>query len=308
MKLNPTGRTQDDHSDPGQATGNMSALPRVSVMIPAYNHGQYVERCLDSIADDDYPVKELVIIDDGSTDDTDSRIREWLQRRGSQLPHRYRSRPNRGLVATLNELIGLCSGEYIVLVASDDHLLPGGIAQRVEYLRTHPSKDAVMGDCILIDSHGGSVAPSGLEAKPSARKSRYHDDGGLRREIILNWSVPGPVLMVRRSMFEKIGRYDPRLSIEDWDMYLRMVAGNLLGFVDFPVSAYRVHPGSTCRDERRLATIARQLTWTAWKNLRHFRGADRVLLAGRAVWLLAATARIVTRNALMRGFRAIRVC
>lgn len=240
-----------------------TTLPLVSVVIPAYNHGGYVQRCLDSVAEDGYANKEVVIIDDGSTDDTNTRIREWIARNETRLTCRYISRENRGLVATLNELVRMCTGEYLVVLASDDYLLPGGIGCRVEYLRNHAAKDAVIGDCIVVDGNDKLIASSGLSGFYSADKSRYHDDRGLRREIILNWSVPGPVLMVRRSIYGKIGGYDPRLCLEDWDMYLRMAAQDLLGFVDHPVSAYRVHPDSTCRSDRGLVRIALQLTRTA---------------------------------------------
>ncbi len=118
--------------------------PKVSVRIPAFNHEQFIERCLQSVYDDDFVDKELVIIDDGSTDSTPYLIERWIGSHDKKFPIRYISRDNRGLSSTLNELVELSRGDYLVSLASDDYLLNGGISARVRYLEEYVDKYAVI--------------------------------------------------------------------------------------------------------------------------------------------------------------------
>lgn len=263
----------------------MNSTPLISVMIPAFNHGNFVEKCLDSVLEDDYPNKEVVIINDGSTDNTHDVISCWVNKYKQQLPIHYKNRiMNHGLTRTLNELINLCNGEYVVLLASDDYLLPGGISKRLDYLLNNEDKFGVFGDCNVVDEAGNIFCSSGLRDLHVADTTRYFSDETLKREIIYNWSVPGPVLMVRKSIYELIGSYDEDLYIEDWDFYLRMVADNLLGYIDCKVSAYRLHQNSlyfASKEDKRRGWA--QLRKTAYKNLCRFKGRDRQLLIKKVI-------------------------
>lgn len=78
--------------------------PLVSVLIPAFNHARFVQRCLDSVLEDPYPSKEIVIINDGSSDDTGEQIAAWIALHGHRVPVQFVQRSNRGVAATLNEL------------------------------------------------------------------------------------------------------------------------------------------------------------------------------------------------------------
>ena len=106
----------------------MTDRPLVSVIVPSYNHARFVQACLESVAADPYPAKELVIIDDGSTDGSAHVIQSWIEQpSASELAIRYEVHPNHGQTRTLNELLALASGRYIAYVASDDLLVPGGL-------------------------------------------------------------------------------------------------------------------------------------------------------------------------------------
>lgn len=222
--------------------------PLVSIILPAYNHEAYVSKMLDSVLIQDYSNKELIVIDDGSTDRTGQLISEWVNQHESELKIVYKSRSNKGISATLNELLSMASGEYIAGASSDDYLLPGSIAMRLKYLLDNPSKKAVFGDYQVVDDSDVILHESGIGGLYKGRKERFFDEQTLANEILDNFSVAGPVLMFERSAFGDIGYYDESLQIEDWDMYIRLAAAGLLGFVDFPVAAYRWHEGCTCRN------------------------------------------------------------
>ena len=108
-----------------------ATTPLVSVLIPAFNHERFVRRCLDSVLEDPYPAKELMIIDDGSTDRTAARIADWVAIHCMDIPIEYVHRENRGIAATMNELAARANGEFLRPGASDDYLLPGGLEAQV---------------------------------------------------------------------------------------------------------------------------------------------------------------------------------
>jgi len=230
-----------------------AAMPLVSVLIPAFNHERFVQRCLDSVLEDPYPAKELIIIDDGSTDGTGERIADWVATHCMELPIEYVRRENRGIAATLNELVARASGEFLRPGASDDYLLPGGLDAQVRYLLAHPCRGAVIGDSVVVDQDGNKVHDSGMCDLHGANKSLYRSDDGIRRAVISQWAIGGPVALIRKSALDTVDRWSEGLRIEDWDLFLRLAARDALGFIDVSVCAYRLH-GTNLSKTRHTAT------------------------------------------------------
>lgn len=224
-----------------------TVYPLVSVLLPAYNHERFVEQFLDSVLADPYPSKEIIVIDDGSTDDTPGRINAWIARHGSEIPVEFTRRPNKGITATMNELAARAHGQYLRLGASDDFLLPEGTTAQVNYLASHPQKWAVVGDSIVIDERGHKLHDSGMCGLHGADKRLYRTDEGIRRAIISQWSFGGAVALIQRKGLESVAGWNESLRIEDWDFYLRLVARDAVGFIDMPVCAYRVHGNNFSR-------------------------------------------------------------
>jgi glycosyltransferase involved in cell wall biosynthesis len=226
---------------------DVAAMPLVSVLIPAFNHERFVQRCLDSVLEDPYPAKELIVIDDGSTDRTAERIADWVATHCMDLPIEYVRRENRGVAATLNELAARANGEFLRPGASDDYLLPGGLDAQVRYLLEHPGKGAVIGDSVVVDQDGRKLLDSGMHQLHGGNKLLYRSDEGIRRAIISRWAVGGPVALMRRSALDTVDRWSEGLRIEDWDLFLRLAARDALGFIDVSVCAYRIHGGNLSR-------------------------------------------------------------
>ena len=261
-----------------------SSLPLVSVLIPAYNHEAYIIRCLNSVLEDNYPNKEIIILDDGSTDKTHSRILSWISKHHElQQIYYFKNPKNLGICKTLNELVIRAKGEFLVFLASDDYLLFNSILSRLNYLVKHKNKKAVIGDCIVIDCFDNLIYKSSLSELHNANITNYHSDGGLKKEIIWNWAVTGPALMVKKDIYEIIGNYDSRLKIEDWDFYLRMVSRDLLGFINIKVCAYRLHSGNSCRTKQNARMVNIELLKSAIKNLHNFHGKSRRLLTRKVL-------------------------
>jgi glycosyltransferase involved in cell wall biosynthesis len=266
--------------------------PLVSILIPAFNHERFVQRCLDSVLDDPWPARELVIIDDGSTDATGERIAAWVTAHQKRIPVRFLQRANKGVAATLNELAAMARGEFLRLGASDDYFLPGGLEAQVRYLQAHPDKQAVVGDSIVVDPHDRLLHDSGMCGLHRADKRLYRTDAGIRRAVIGHWAVGGPVALLRRDALAQLGGWTEGLRIDDWDFFLRLAARDALGFVDVRVCAYRMH-GANLSKTRHVATRVMHLDESrrvARRRTALFEGADRTLLEAQVHYIGAKIA------------------
>ncbi|GAA0920386.1 glycosyltransferase [Luteibacter anthropi] len=286
--------------------------PLVSILIPARNHERFVQRCLDSVLEDAYPAKELVIIDDGSVDGTPARIASWVERHRNALPITFLKRENRGVAATLNELASLARGEFLRLGASDDYLLPGGTEKLVRYLQSHPWKSAVIGDSVVVDRYDNRLYASGMCELHGAEKHVYATDQGIRRAVISRWAIGGPVTLLRRHVPAQVAGWTEDLRIDDWDFFLRLVARDALGFADVPVCAYRLHDANQSKTRHLATRIAhlKESQGVAERRLALFDGADRQLLQAQAHYIAAKIAYLgrepVSLGAHLLAYAALR--
>jgi glycosyltransferase involved in cell wall biosynthesis len=271
-------------------------IPLVSIIVPLYNHARYVEATLESFRTEGYPALEVVIIDDGSTDDSFEVARDWLKAHPNAFKNVVLERQeNQGITKTLNRLVSLSHGAFIAIVASDDLLLPGGIQARLEALQARPDWLAVFGDANVINAQGQTIKPSALQmlSWPSrVNKNALLDDARRNAELILRWCVPGPVLLAKRETFDPekgIGGYEEAIFLEDRHFYLRLMSRHALGFVDRPVAAYRVHHASLTGQREKHIALWGAVHSSEVANVERFGGEDRVALelaAERSEWFV----------------------
>lgn len=254
--------------------------PLVSVIIPLYNHQNYIVACLQSILNDGYGNKEIIVIDDGSTDESKSVVSTWLKNNNLEEKIRFISRENKGLTKTLNELISIAKGEYIKFIASDDFIVSNGIKKSADYLISHPDCDVVIGDAVTVDDAGAVISNSCLFEYRKRNLKNYLNPHSLRSEIIVRWSLPGPVSFMRRDFLIKIGMFDENLVIEDWDFFLRIIISGKLHFINETVAAYRLHNSNASRVvevQRRIRNISNMIK-TIDKNINSFAGYEKSYL------------------------------
>ena len=115
-------------------------MPKVSVIIPAYNAARYLPEAIDSVLTQTYQDCEIILVDDGSTDDT----AEVVSRYGTRVT--YVQQSNQGVGAARNTGIDLARGDYLVFQDADDVLLPGKLEVQASFLDQHPDVDAVFSD------------------------------------------------------------------------------------------------------------------------------------------------------------------
>ncbi|MRJ75563.1 glycosyltransferase [Aeromicrobium sp. SMF47] len=289
-----------------KSINDSNATSVTSVLVPAYNHAQFIEACLDSVARETWPRIELIIVDDASTDDTYSLAKEWLSRNPGVFERAVllRNQVNLGVGRTLNKLVAASTGTYLTVVASDDLLAAGGIQARVDALRGSNSRGAVIGDCWLIDGDGIVRRESAYVVRHRANLSALSSPRAIRRELILNWSVPGPVLLFHRDLVQTLGGriYAEDLVAEDRDLYLRLMAADQLRFVDFPVAYYRWHHSNASAIH--VEQIMGELVQAERRHMRSFPPRFRVLIGFVVVGRVLRT-RAEERGGLWHPFSVV---
>jgi glycosyltransferase involved in cell wall biosynthesis len=202
--------------------------PLVSIVIPTYNRSAYLGEAIESVLAQDYPQIELIVIDDGSTDDTAAVLSRYADR------CRCEAQRNQGQARTLNRGWQLARGEILGFLGDDDCLRPGAVTALVRALIE--DRDAVLayGDYSLIDSESRVARRIVFHPRPYVQMVR-----DLR-------VMPGPGALQWRAAVMVAGPWDPEFRlVPDLDFYLRL---GLLGrFVHVPreLAAFRVHEGST---------------------------------------------------------------
>jgi len=255
--------------------------PLVSILIPLYNHEQFIEKTLNSIIEDSYSNKEIIIINDGSTDNSNNIVNEWIiQHKDVNL--KYILRENKGLHKTLNELYDLSKGKYIINIASDDYLINNTIDKRVELLEKYPNKLMLIGDCIVVDNFNNTVNDSATFSLHSGNKSKYFNDKSLKDEILYNWATVGPSYMLNQNIYNEIGFYNPDIYLEDWDYAVRAVSKNLILFYDEKVAAYRLHDNNTIKNKDAAIKFSESCIKTIEKHGDKFGLKDRLRLWNKA--------------------------
>lgn len=213
--------------------------PLVSVVIPCYNHQNYVEECISSIINQGYRNIELIIIDDGSSDDS-VRIIQKLRPECQDRFIRFEfiARSNQGLCATLNQAIEWCEGKYFSAVASDDVWMPFKTAQQVKFLEENPNISAVFGGIVLIDKDSRFI-----------RKIERHGVFSFQDIFLNRHFLPAPTALIRLNQLRDVG-YDPNIKIEDWNMWLKLTRNCDASLVTLKqsVAFYRQHGSSVSRD------------------------------------------------------------
>ena len=201
--------------------------PLVSIIIPSYNHSKYITETIESILGQTYDNFELIVIDDGSQDNS-IEIIEKLRLNNKFI---FIKRENKGLCETLNEGINLSRGKYIAICASDDIYLKDKIKLQVDFLETNPNYALCYGKIISFDNDGNQKFIN----------SKRYKSGKLFLDLIKTNFVPAVTQMYRKDIFDNIGGFDKDLWIEDWDMLLRISYSYEIGFLDKYLAMYRNH-------------------------------------------------------------------
>lgn len=214
----------------------MSHKPKVSVCIPSYNHARFLPLMLDSVLAQTYRDFEVILVDDGSTDDSLRIAESYAARHPSVIKvFTHPGHVNRGISETGNLAFSKSSGQYWSGLCSDDLWYPDKLELEVAYLDEHPEIGLVYGYAHVIDAEGEKLP--GLIGRDIT--------GDAITALLYGNPVPAPTLMVRRECFERLGLHDENLIYQDWELWIRFLAHWKIGFIEKPLMMYRVHGRNT---------------------------------------------------------------
>lgn len=208
-------------------------MPEVSVIIPAHNSARYVGAAIESVLGQTFRDLEVLVVDDGSTDDTP----KVTSRYGP--PVRYVRQENQGVSVARNQGLELAVGRYVGFLDSDDTWFPGKLERQLLGLEAARGIRACYSSFLAVDDQ---LSPLGV------RRSRR--TGHLLADLILRGNVVGSICTVlcERSLFEAVGGFDPRLSqCADWDMWVRLARHTDFLYIDEALVTYRQHDANMSR-------------------------------------------------------------
>lgn len=211
-----------------------SQLPRVSVIIPTYNRSRLLQATVESALAQTYPNIEVIVVDDGSTDDTGDLMAKYTGR------VTYLRQANRNAAAARNTGFRAASGEYLTFLDDDDLILPTKIERQAQVLASRPGVGLVHCRFYYADEAGNYLYKVGLLPEGAV----------LPRLVCSNFVWMGAPL-IRRDCLDQVGLFDEGIPsvTADWDMWLRIArAGHRFGCVQELLGAYRMHRNSMMCD------------------------------------------------------------
>ena len=218
------------------------SVPLISIIIPVFNHAAYIADCLNSILVNDYPNKEIIILNDGSTDSSAEIIHNWIVHNSNNknIAHIiFLTQENKGICAGLNNMITHAKGDYIRPLAGDDRLIPGMLKQHLQFLESFSTKSVAFADARVINDNGIVLKTSALTEHLPHQKKLFMSEQSLKNVIILKGKII-PNLLVRKKFYDDF-QYPIELMMEDNYFLLTATAMSQLVFFDALVADYRVH-------------------------------------------------------------------
>jgi glycosyltransferase involved in cell wall biosynthesis len=277
--------------------------PLVSVIIPCYNQAHYLGETIESVLNQTHQNFEIVVVDDGSTDNTAEVASSFPQVKLLQQENQGRPAVGR------NNGFRASSGEYIVFLDSDDRLVPDALEVGLRHLVDYPERAFVSGHARFIDAKG---EPLPTEQRPCVERDHY--------EALLNenyiWT-PGTV-MFRRSAIERAGSFNPSLRMkgsEDYDLYLRLARESPVYCHDRAVVEYRQHGNSLSRNSATMLKATLTVHGAQWPYVKGNKRYEEAYRKGRKFyqryygeWLVEKIrGHVRTRNEWPQAFEGMKV-
>ena len=217
----------------------MQDKPLVSIIIPAYNSSAFVADAIRSAINQDYESREIIVVDDGSTDSTPAILKYFAD----QEQIRVVTQVNAGAGAARNHGLKHANGTYIAFLDSDDFWVPGKLRLQIEYLEEKPKVGAVSSKWLLwhADAGGRFLLPE-LSPVNKPFSTVPEDSGWIYTKLLLDCRLLTSTLVLRRSVVEQVGGFDEDLARgQDYDYWLRLSRLSEIHKLDRELVLYRIH-------------------------------------------------------------------
>jgi glycosyltransferase involved in cell wall biosynthesis len=206
-------------------------MPRVSILLTCYNHIRYLPACLEAVRRQTFQDFEVIALDDGSTDGT----REWLsEQEGIRCVFNER---NLGTYATLNVGLQQATGEFVAVLNDDDVWAPTKLERQLELFERRPGIGLAHTGGHFIDGEGQRI-----EGNPLGFAFPTFESGDILLGLVYENKIIASAALARRECFERLGGFNESyFGSGDWEMWFRIAEQWQVGFVDEPLTFYRVH-------------------------------------------------------------------
>ena len=212
--------------------------PLITVVVPTYNRASLVLDALGSVFAQSYRPIEVVVVDDGSVDDTESVVAAWIveHNQTDAFSTRYIKQNNSGGNVARNRGISEAIGDYIAFLDSDDLWQSDKLQKQIKVFDNNPNVGGVYCGVrhVLLESG---------EARKLAKRS-YPSGKLLNKMLIYDVTAPTSTYIIRKEVFDKVGSFDEELQArQDWDMWIRLASQYEIGVVPDELVDYREHTG-----------------------------------------------------------------
>jgi len=210
-------------------------MPKISVIIPTYNRAKYIARAIDSVLCQTFRDKEIIVVDDGSTDETPSILASYKDK------IRVLNQINSGVSAARNRGIVKSKGQYLAFLDSDDVWTPDKLEVQAAVLDTNPDVGIVYGKLAIVDDQGNRKGTKPEEATGS----------NFVELLSIGGDLPTSSVMVRRECFERAGYFDETMDMmEDFEMWVRIARQyDLYEITDRILATYLEHDGQVTQSK-----------------------------------------------------------
>jgi len=220
----------------------------VSIVVPAFNRASVVTATLESISRQTYWKIECIVVDDGSTDSTVAVVEEWGRQHAQFNLLLLRLGRNAGKCAAVNRGLREATGEFIMVLDSDDILMPDAIAFEVDYLSRHREVGMVFGKAYMME----------VDRKTNQLIGCFPDEGEFNDlierhgDLVLNGNaIIASTVLIRESVVRDVGEWRTDLRyIHDWDYWVRVACKVKIGFLGKPVLYYRTNLHGSISSDR----------------------------------------------------------
>jgi glycosyltransferase involved in cell wall biosynthesis len=237
-----------------------SHLPKVSIIMPSFNQGQFLESSIHSVLEQDYPNIEYIIVDGGSKDNSLEIIKKYKDHLAW-----WASEKDKGHADALNKGFSHATGEILAWLNSDDIYFPNAVSEAVSILTNHPDVGMVYGDADLIDDSGVTVG------KFASKQTSY------RQMLRGSVHIPQATTFIRADVWRQVGPLDLSLFFSfDYDLWVKIAKVSKVLYVPKRWAKFRIHgAGKTIvNDDRCYPDMLRVLeretgsSWLSWLRLR----------------------------------------
>ncbi|GJQ50989.1 MAG: glycosyl transferase [Candidatus Kuenenia stuttgartiensis] len=226
--------------------------PLVSVIIPTYNGSRFIKETIQSALDQTYRNLEIIVIDDGSTDNTPEIVKSTNNQKVT-----YIRQENAGAAMARNLGINISKGEYIAFLDHDDLWLPHKLERQLLLFGKNPMVAMVYSDTFIIDENN-------FVTGKFSQKTKFFR-GMIFKELFLSCFITILTVIIKRSVFIEIGPFLPFKISEEYDLYLKCAAKYSIDYINEPLAKYRIHESNTSKNYETEASDCIKI-YNFWKN------------------------------------------